>query len=431
MISPEPQQIWVLRTSPRASAFTLVLAIGFLLTVATAPAARAQTFSLLHTFTGGNDGARPVSGLTMDRAGRLYGTTQYGGNIHLGSVYQLTRKGSGWVNNPIYSFNGNETNDGAMPYSGLTIGPDGSFYGTTYEGGGDCALSNHGCGTVYNLRPAAAACKAALCPWTETVIYRFVGGSDGANPGGGNVIFDAAGNLYGTTDNGGASGVGTVYELTPSNGGWTEKVLYTFAGGSDGTHPWGGVILDQTGNLYGTTSQGGIGCDGFGCGTVFELTPSGSGWTKKILYSFTGGRDGTDPYAGLVFDQSGNLYGATAFSGSGGGGTVFELTPSNGSWTFTLVYSLTGGQGPNYSLAIDGADNLYGTAPEGGASAGVVFRLAPAGGGWTYTALHNFTGGYDGGLPIGSPMLDADGNVYGTTYNDGANDDGTVWEITP
>lgn len=424
-----PHRTRSLGTSPRAS--LIALAIVFGLTIAATPAAQAQTFNLLHTFTGGIDGTSPASGVTMDRAGRLYGTTQYGGSIGLGSVYQLTRKGSGWVNNPIYSFNGNATNDGSYPLSGLTVGPDGSFYGTTREGGGGCAQSNHGCGTVYSLRPAAAACKTALCPWSETVIYRFAGGSDGANPQYANLVFDAAGNLYGTTSSGGASGLGTVYQLTPSNGGWTESVLYSFAGGSDGSQPWGGVIFDQADKLYGTTYEGGGGCNGFGCGTVFELTPSGSGWTESVLYSFQGKSDGGNSFAGLVADPSGNLYGSTAFGGSGAGGAVFELSPSKGSWTFTVLYGLDGGEGPNCSLIIDAAGNLYGTASQDGGGFGIAFRLSPAGSGWTATTLHNFSGGYDGALPLGSPLLDANGNLYGTAYDYGANDDGTVWEITP
>jgi len=217
----------------------------FALAAIVAPSAQAQAFTLLHTFTG-PDGSEPAAGLAMDRAGRLYGTTVYGGSSPgLGTVFQLSRKGSGWVLNRIYNFNGNSTNDGGRPFAGLTIGPDGSFYGTTYEGGGGCSLTNRGCGTVYNLKPPASACKSALCPWAETVIYRFVGGSDGAQPGYGNLVFDQAGNIYGTTSSGGVSG-GTVFELTPSNGGWTESVLHSFTGGSDGAIPWGGLVLDKS-----------------------------------------------------------------------------------------------------------------------------------------------------------------------------------------
>ena len=180
---------------------------------------------------------------------------------------------------------------------------------------------------VYSLSPPATGCKTALCPWTETILYQFTGGSDGSNPGG-NLTFDRAGNLYGTTPYGGAFGQGTVFKLTPSNGGWTESVLHSFTGGSDGEQPNGGVILDEAGNLYGTTWEGGgSGCWGPGCGTVFQLTPSGSGWKENILYSFQYGTDGGYPIGGLIFDPSGNLYGTTTSGGSGGGGTVFELSP--------------------------------------------------------------------------------------------------------
>jgi uncharacterized repeat protein (TIGR03803 family) len=353
----------------------LAIAIVFALMVVT-QSAQAQTFTLLHTFTG-PDGADPAAGLAMDRAGRLYGTTVYGGGgPGLGIVFQLSRKGTGWIFNHLYTFNGNATNDGARPFAGLTIGPDGSFYGTTHEGGGACSLTNHGCGTVYNLKPPASACKTALCPWAETVIYRFAGGSDGAAPGYGNLVFDQAGNIYGTTTKGGVGG-GTVFELTPSNDGWTESVLYGFRGGDDGGVPWGALVLDKGGNLYGTTyNGGGKACSGEGCGTVFELTPSGSGWTETILYSFQGGSDGGFPYAGLVFDQSGNLYGATLYDGSGQGGTVFELTPSNGTWAFNLLYSLSSFQGPYNSLVFDAAGNLYGTAAQDD-GAGLVFELTP------------------------------------------------------
>ena len=420
---------WTRKPSFRPAIAGRAIAIVFALAAIVAPSAQAQAFTLLHTFAG-PDGSEPAAGLAMDRAGRLYGTTVYGGSSPgLGTVFQLSRKGSGWVLNRIYNFNGNSTNDGGRPFAGLTIGPDGSFYGTTYEGGGGCSLTNRGCGTVYNLKPPASACKSALCPWAETVIYRFVGGSDGAQPGYGNLVFDQAGNIYGTTSSGGVSG-GTVFELTPSNGGWTESVLHSFTGGSDGAIPWGGLVLDKAGNLYGTTYKGGGGCSNGGCGTVFELTPSGSGWTEKVLYSFQGGSDGGFPYAGLVFDQSGNLYGATLYDGSGQGGTVFELTPSNGGWTFNLLYSLSSFQGPYNSLVFDAVGNLYGTAAQDD-GAGLVFELTPGSGGWTYTTLHNFTDGYDGGLPLGSPLVDASGNVYGTALNGGTDSVGTVWEATP
>jgi len=174
----------------------------------------------------------------------------------------------------------------------VVIGANGTLYGTTAVGG-----SGEG-GTVYNLRPSPRVCVSALCPWTETVLYRFTGGNDGRNPWAG-VVFDQSGNLYGATSNGGSAGAGVVYELMPSHGGWTDQVLYTFTGGQDGENPLATLTLDNAGNLYGTTNVGGTpGCGDFGCGTVYELTPSGSGWTEHILYKFQGGSDGDQPYAG-------------------------------------------------------------------------------------------------------------------------------------
>ena len=235
-------------------------------------------------------------------------------------------------------------------------------------------------------------------------------------------------------------GWGTVFKLTPSNGGWAESVLYSFTGGSDGASPYSDVILDQAGNLYGTTWQGGVsGCAfGTGCGTVYQLTPSGSGWKENTLYSFQSATDGGNPPAGLIFDPSGNLYGATWTDGPGGGGTVFELSPADGSWTFTSLYALNGTGGPAGSLVMDGAGSLYGTTDSDGAhGVGSVFKLTPSNGGWIYTSLYDFTGGSDGYFPLCRVVFDTSGNLYGTTYAGGNNNDcggygcGVVWEITP
>src|SRR5208337_475040 len=199
-----------------------------------------------------------------------------------GTVFGLSKKGSNWILNPLYTFAGG--NDGAVPYARVIFGPDGSLYGTTYNGGG-----GGDSGTVFNLKPYPTACKTALCGWQETVLYRFSGGSDGANPGGGDLIFDQAGNLYGTTVNGGAYGAGTVFELMPFQGGWTESVLHSFSG-TDGAFPSAGLIFDKNGNLYSTTVGGGS--TPYGCGTVFKLTASGSGWRENVLYNFQCGNDG-------------------------------------------------------------------------------------------------------------------------------------------
>ena len=409
-------RIWIF-SLPTA---TGVLAIAFLLILVASQPAQAQTFNVLYNFTGGEDGAYPLAGVTMDKVGNLYGTTEYGG-IGYGAVYKLTHKASSWIVNPLYGFT--RTNDGARPQARVIFGPNGTLYGTTDSGG-------TGDGTVFNLRPFPSVCKTSLCFWMETVLYSFHA-YDGAFPGYGDLIFDQTNNIYGTTQSGGYIGLGTVYELTPAGSGWTESVLYFFSG-SDGANPLSSAIFDKAGNLYGTTYKGGSSDQG----TVFELTYSaGSGWTETFLYSFRNlTRDGGHPYAGLIFDPAGNLYGATNDGGSGYGGTVFKLTPSGGSWTYSLVYSFTGnpGCGPIGTLIMDGAGNLYDTTfCDGANNAGSVFKLTPSGNGWTYTSLHDFRGDSDGGYPYCNVVFDVSGNLYGTTSSGGTQNVGVVWEITP
>lgn len=418
MSSSSQRQNWILRISLPGA----VIAFAFVaaLTIVATPSAQAQTYSVLHTFTGGMDGEVPEAGLTLDRAGNLYGTASSGGHGY-GTVFKLAHKGSGWTFNPLYSFGGGT--DGAYPVAGVIFGGNGTLYGTTSEQ----AL---GLGTVFNLRPSASACRAALCPWEQTVLYHFQGGTgDGYNPGYGDLIFDAAGNLYGTTTNGGANHAGIVFELTPSGGGWTENVLYNFGAGTTGIYPYTGVIFDKAGNLYGTTYEGGL----TSYGTVYQLTPSGSNWTESTLHNFQEATDGALPFGGVIFDQAGNLYGTTVTEGPDGAGTVFKLTPSNGTWTLTVLHSFAGSDyGPWGGLTMDAAGNLYGmTYADGAHNFGSVFKLAPSGGGWTYTDLYDFTGGNDGGYPIGNVALDANGNLYGTASVGGAPGYGVVWEITP
>jgi len=264
------------------------------------------------------------------------------------------------------------------------------------------------------------------------VLYSFSGSTDGANPGYGNLTFDQAGNIYGTTFYGGNNNSdGVVYELTPSSGSWTESAIYVFTGGADGANPYSSVIFDQAGNLYGTANAGGA----HEYGTVFQLTPSESGWSENTLYAFQGASDGGVPFGGLVFDSTGNLYGATSAGGSGEGGTVYQLTPSGGGWTFGVIASFSGSAyqpGPYNSLTMDAAGNLYGTTKQDGAKGqGSVFKLMPSGGGWILTDLYDFTGGTDGGQPYGSVLIDAKGNLYGTAFEGGADGYGVVWEITP
>jgi uncharacterized repeat protein (TIGR03803 family) len=420
-----------------------VVALSWVTTIAlallAAPALQAQTFTVLHSFTGGVDGNWPAAGLTMDAEGNLYGTTEYGGHegVHCdggacGTVFKLTRRGSTWVLNSVYEFKGGL--DGKFPVARVVFGPDGRLYGTTSRGGGS-GYGGEGNGTVFSLTPPATVCKSAVCPWAETIVYRF-GGADGDVPNG-EVVFDQTGNIYSTTQGGGglACNCGVVYKLTPSNGSWTEHILYSFTGAADGASPNGTLIFDSNGSLYGTTLLGGGAfseCSG-GCGTVYELTPSGSGWTENTLYAFQDQDDGAFPVAGLIFDQEGNLYGAASTGEVNNGGTVFELTHSSGNWTFLPLFSFPsmtfGSPGPQASLVMDAAGNLYGTTLTDGAyGEGSAFKLSNGSLGWTQTVLHDFTGGSDGAVPFSNLVFDTSGNLYGTAAGGGTGA-GVVFEI--
>jgi uncharacterized repeat protein (TIGR03803 family) len=274
---------------------------------------------------------------------------------------------------------------------------------------------------------------------TEKVLHNFNdNGKDGHNPAAG-LILDASGNFYGTTLLGGAHDFGTVFELSPkTGGGWTEKILHEF-NGADGYYPQAGVILDGSGKLFGTTYAGGA----HGVGTVFELVRNADGsWTEKILHSFNdNGKDGYDPYAGVIFDKSGNLYGTTDFGGSHGYGTVFELSPkTGGGWTETILYSFKNNGQDGYDLysgvILDTSGNLYGTTLGGGVYGyGTVFELTrKAGEGWTEKVLHSFNdNGKDGYRPYAGLIVDTAGNLYGTTIAGSAieNSAGTVFELSP
>ncbi len=382
------------------------------------PQAQAQSLTVLHNFTGGADGGFPFAGITFDPQGRIYGTAAGGGSHQDGVVYRLVREGQAWVLSPIYSFQGEP--DGAGPYSRVVFGPDGLLYGTTYEGGAE------NLGTVFSLRPPATACKSVLCPWVETVLYSFTNGADGASPEYGDLSFDQDGNIYGTAYEGGRSGNGVVFKLTPSGSGWTESVLWNFTAGSDGAYPLSGVIFDSAGNLYGTTSYAG----GHRLGTVYELSPSQSGWSETTLYSFTNSDNGSGA-GGLIMDAHGDLFGITG----SGVGAAYELTPQDGSWSFTLLQTFSGGGYPPNLAAptLDSQGNLYGPLPSGGDGFGEIFKLAPSGNQWTYSPLYQSASCNDGNgcFPIGAVTFDANGNMYGTTEEGGTGYGGTVWEITP
>jgi uncharacterized repeat protein (TIGR03803 family) len=404
----------------------MFLILGLLFILLTAQPAQGQTYKVIYNFTGGADGAYPEAGLTMDVAGNLYGTTEAGGHTGgncydygCGTAFKLAYKNSGWVLTTLYTFQAGS--DGSFPAAPLVIGPNGILYGATGSGGSGC--SGYGCGTVFSLRPAPTVCKTALCPWTETVLYRFADPPDGANPAYGDLIFDQAGNIYGTTAEGGTYGDGAVYQLALSGGVWTESVLHSFDQ-TDGAEPAGGVTFGKDSSLYGTTVWGGS----HGGGTIYELTPSGSGWTETTLHNFDHNVDGNYSTGGLIFDSSGNLYGTTGDGGPGGGigGTAFQLTPDG---TLNTICVFNGGFGPVAGLIMDHAGNLYGTAPSGGAyGVGIVFKLTPSNGGWTETVLHDFSG-IDGSAPYGKLLLDGHGNLYGTAGG-GVYGYGVVFEIT-
>ena len=376
----------------------------------------------------GHDGINPLASLIFDTAGNLYGTTEYGGTGGSGTVFELSPGTGGiWTEKVLWSFGGA---GGDGPFGSLIFDTAGNLYGTTTLGGANLD------GTVFELSPGTGGV------WTEKVLWSFGATStDGVGPQAG-LIFDSDGNLYGTTLNGGANHAGIVFELSPGTGGvWTEKILCNFATSTGGSS--GGLIFDAQGNLYGTTG-----------GTVFELS-SGTGgvWTEKLLWTFAGyPTDGSGPMGGLIFDSEGNLYGTTKSGGSGrdseyiGLGTVFELSPEgSGSWTEKVLWNFQGeptdGTSPMAGLILDAQGNLYSTTVYGGPNdpgvlgrnlGGTVFELTPeSGGAWTENILHNFTAtSTDGTSPQAGLVADTAGNLYGTTYYGGANDnDGTVFEI--
>jgi uncharacterized repeat protein (TIGR03803 family) len=471
------------------------------------PIASGWTESVIYAFKGGSDGESPVSGLTLDAAGNLYGTIPSGGAFSYGAIFELQYSGSSWSKGVLYSFRSGA--DGSTPEAGLIFDASGNLYGTTERGG-----SPREYGTVFELERVSHG-------WKESVLYAFKGGSDGYSPeavlsfdsagnlygttssgmvfeltpgaGGawskstvyqlvatsnvqtgvildapgnlygetfadgvfelsfvdgvwtkttlynttqsdGNLVFDTAGHLYGAAFYGGTTGLGSVFELTSSSGVWTESNIYSFPA-SAGAEPFGGLIFDGAGNLYGTTETGGT----YNLGSVFELTPNGSGWTEKVLHSFKGGNDGKYPFSPLTFDSAGNLYGTTSAGGAHNGGTVFELSPNGmGGWANTSIYAFcaltncTDGEMENSDIAgltLDAAGNIYGTTVNGGAyKAGTLFKLTHSASAWTETVLSSFCRCPNGGEPLGGVIFDSAGNLYGTTYVGGGTW-GTVYEF--
>jgi uncharacterized repeat protein (TIGR03803 family) len=417
---------------------------------------------VLYSFQGGTDGAYPAGGVVFDKQGNLYGATQQGGGTNCspmascGTVYQLVppaKKGDPWTENVLHVFQGKQHNDGEFPSGGVIADALGNIYGTSSYGGiGDCVLLGikGGCGTVFELSPP----QTKGDKWTYTILYSFKGGKDGYLPFG-DLVFDSAGNLYGATYFGGGKGTtcnpyyqycGTVFKLSPpktKGGRWTEKVLHSFAGGTDGANPNGGLILDSKGAVYGATFIGGYNCphnSGEGCGTIFKLRPptkEGGSWAEKQLHVFTAKSDGANPAGALIFDAMDSLYGTAEGGNINGGGIVFRLTEATGGrWEESVLHWFSN-DGPGASLAgllFDSVGSLYGTTIEGTNSCGTVFRLRPPaekGDKWVPMVLYNLKGSPDGRYPAAGLIFDAEGNLYSTTEGGGTSGNGTIFEVSP
>jgi len=404
----------------------LAISLAVIVSLIVAPGAWAKTETVLYSFcsqSSCSDGTWPTAGPAFDKSGNLYGTTESGGGSFAGVVWELKHAKSGWSENVLYSFTGG--NDGSGPTGSLVLDKAGNVYGTANGGG------SAGSGTVFELTPSNGG-------WTFNLIYTFQGGDDGAHPAFGGLILDKAGNLYGTTETGGSANVGTVFELTPVKGGWTKTTLYSFAGGSDAADPLTGLTMDKTGNLYGATVGGGA----YGYGAVFELSRHKKSWTESVIYSFTGGSDGGYPEFGAVtIDKAGQVYGTAAGGGTAGQGVVYLLKHSTSGWSESVLYSFTGGNDggqPFAGLTFNKAGDLFGAAAYFGAqSDGTVFELVKKKASWKEKTIYTFSGS-DGKYPYGGIVFDAKGNLYSTTYWGGnLNCDsppegcGVVYEIKP
>ena len=405
------------------------------------------TYSFPYNAVSIPQGCQPEGNLAADSAGNFYGTAGCGA-FRNGVVFKMTRPvapSTVWTESALYSFTGG--NDGGAPEGGVILDAAGNLYGTTSAGGAS------GLGTVFELSPPASG----ETDWTESVLYSFQGGTgDGQKPLAGLVI-DGAGNLYGTTFQGGLNdggycrvGCGTVFQLAPpatAGGAWTETVIHYFFGGQ-GSYPLSAPILDAKGNLYGTVRSGGA----TGAGMVYRITPPAAGktaWAYKALHVFsTQGGDGESPFGGLTLHGKGILYGTTTYGGSGQFGTVFQLVPpavAGGAWTENILYNFNGlhvnpndAAYPGGTLVLDSAGNIYGMTGGGGdfadciSGCGTVFELSPPASGesaWTETILHTFTGGPDASSPAGGLVLGKNGVLFGVSQTGGAHGEGTVFGV--
>jgi len=397
------------------SCFAALFLTGF----ATASSASAPHWQVerLHGFSGGKNGGNPFGPLVADPQGNIYGTTELGGTSGYGVVFELSPNNDGSRSDKtLHRFQGS---DGAYPSRGLTLDGQGSLYGTTFSGG------DQGGGVAFELSPGGKN------GWSFSILNQFGGPNSaiGSNPNG-NLAFDANGNIYGTTQLGGAKtctgfpgSCGVVYELTAvKGGGWTESMLYSFGGPPDGSFPYSSLTFDPAGNLYGTTSEGGTGkcTDGegnvIGCGTVFELSSSKSGWSETILYNFTA-REQNMPGSPLVFAGDGSLYSTAAYD-------VFQLKPGGGTWQKSTIYEFTEGIAgtiPSGGVVFDTHADLLGTTSSSGLEGySTVFKLFPPSGGtgaWTEKTLAHFGKGLDSSQPRGGVLIGNNKTLYGAASN--------------
>lgn len=390
------------------------IAIGFATLFAFVLPAAAATETVLYSFPGLGTGY--PSGDVFVGKSSLYGTGAGDPRYGNGQVFKLTSSGGSWKEKTLVTFDGA---DGSSPSAGLVRDANGVLYGTTWTG------DAYNGGNVFALQKVGGK-------WGNSTVWAFGGTSgDGTQPEC-DLVMDKSGNLYGTTLSGGANNLGTVFELSKVNGVWTESVLLAFSGRRSGWEPHAGLLLDRSGTLYGTTAYGG---DHGGDGTVFKLFRSGGAWKEKVLYSFANG----EPLGALIRDKNGALYGTTHFGGGNDAGIVFMLSRSAGKWRETTLHSFDpfndDGANPLAGLSWGPSGSLYGTTSEGGTpgypGVGTVFELTPSGGVWTETILHSFEGSADGSYPMGSVSVDGNGVLYGTTAEGGADNLGTVWKITP
>ena len=446
--------------------------ILYALILALAPPSSAQwNEQVLYSFQGGSDGSTPVGAIVFDKQGNLYGATSYAASPSCpgvggcGMVYQLSppaNNGGPWTETILHVFQGLAFGDGGGPEGGLVMDAEGNLYGTTaYNGTGGCRPGGLvGCGVVYEMSPPAQPGGT----WTETVIYSFQGGNDGSFPWG-DLVFDKAGNLYGATAFGGGKGTncgdslyqncGTVFEVSPpqtKGGAWTEKVLFSFAGlepwsiAADGSEPNGGLVFDEAGNIYGTADYGGSNienCGSSGCGAVFELIPpkeKGGAWTEDVLYRFLGHpNDGARPNGNLVIVDD-EVYGTTYGGGSAQVGILYSLEHANSRWVKTTLYTFSGYpslSNPEGGLTITKDGDVLGTAVNGGASGGGIFRvMPPAGNGWSILDLYNFGRAPAASGPRAELVSDGANDFYGITQVGGTGQAcdggcGTVYEVWP